>query len=636
MKIKMKRGVIAFAAIIMVTMTIPAVMGDLTGLEGVTADPGGPYSGPAGSPIQFDGSNSFVMPPGLMIVSYEWNFGDGNTGTGVSPTHTYASADVYTVSLTVTLTVTDNCDYSATETTTATISPSSTTEPPNILPVAEAGPEQAVNEGAQVSFSGSFSDLDASDTHTFKWDFGDGEMATGNLTPTHVYADDGVYTVTLNVTDDDGGIGTDTLTVTVSNVAPTVEAGADQTVDEDDMVSFVGSFSDPSAEDTHTIEWNFGDGSFSSELNPTHDYDDNGVYTVTLTVTDDDEGVGTDMLMITVNNVAPTVEAGDDQTVDEGDMVSFAGSFTDPSATDTHTIGWDFGDDEMATGTLTPSHAYADNGVYTVTMTVTDDDGGVGTDTLIVTVTNVAPTIDENSFVCPMDPVQVGIGISVSAEFTDPGILDTHTAEWDWGDGLTSEVLVTEGSGTVSGPYTYTQAGVYTITLTVTDDDGGSDSAQYQHYVVVYDPDGGFVTGGGWITSPGAYIPDPSLTGKATFGFVSKYKKGATVPTGQTEFQFHAGDLNFHSTSYDWLVIAGAKAKYKGTGTINGAGNYGFMLTAIDEKLTPSTDVDMFRIKIWNKDDNDGVVYDNQMEALDDADPATALGGGSIVIHKSK
>jgi len=551
-KMKMKRGVIVFAAIIMVTMTIPAVMGDLTGLEGVTADPGGPYSGPAGIPIQFDGSNSFVLPPGFMITSYEWDFGDENITNTPYPiiTHTYTSVGVYTV----TLTVTDNFDYSATETTTATIEEIS--QPTNQPPIADANNPYVGVEGSEITFDASASTDPDNDPLQYRWDFdSDGTWDTDWLeTPTasYTWSDDWSGAVMVEVSDGEL-TDTETATVTVSNVAPTVEAGADQTVDEGSSMSFSGSFTDPCAEDTHTIEWNFGDGSFSSELNPTHDYDDNGVYTVTLTVT--------------------------------------------------------------------------------------DDDGGVGTDTLTVTVNNVAPTINESSFIGPMDPVQVGTEISVSAAFTDPGILDIHTAKWDCGDGVTSAGTVdeTDGSGTVSGFYTYTQAGVYTITLTVTDNDGGSDSAQYQQYIVVYDPDCGFVTGGGWITSPeGAYIPDPTLTGKATFGFVSKYKKGATVPIGQTEFQFHAGDLNFHSTSYDWLVIAGAKAKYKGTGTINGAGNYGFMLTAIDEKLTPSTDVDMFRIKIWNKDDNDGVVYDNQIDAPDDADPATALGRGSIVIHKSK
>lgn len=82
------------------------------------------------------------------------------------------------------------------------------------------------------------------------------------------------------------------------------------------------------------------------------------------------------------------------------------------------------------------------------------------------------------------------------------------------------------------------------------------------------------------------------------------------------------------------LVIAGGRAQYKGTGTINGSGNYGFMLTAIDEKLTPSTDVDLFRIKIWDKDNDGLVVYDNQMDDADDTAPSTAIQGGSIVIHK--
>ena len=72
--------------------------------------------------------------------------------------------------------------------------------------------------------------------------------------------------------------------------------------------------------------------------------------------------------------------------------------------------------------------------------------------------------------------------------------------------------------------------------------------------------------------------------------------KDGGMPTGNTEFNFKAGDLNFHSSSYDWLVVAGANAKYKGVGTINGEGYYGFMLTATDG--SPDT----FRIKIWDKD----------------------------------
>ena len=155
--------------------------------------------------------------------------------------------------------------------------------------------------------------------------------------------------------------------------------------------------------------------------------------------------------------------------------------------------------------------------------------------------------------------------------------------------------------------------------------------------MVVYDPSAGFVTGGGWIDSPeGAYAVDPSLTGKANFGFVAKYQQGAQTPTGQSEFRFKAGNLNFHSTSYEWLVIAGAKAKYKGEGTINGSGSYKFMLTAIDADINPNDafDIDRFRIKIWEESDGEEVViYDNALG--DDSDDATTeIGGGSIKIHE--
>ncbi len=143
-------------------------------------------------------------------------------------------------------------------------------------------------------------------------------------------------------------------------------------------------------------------------------------------------------------------------------------------------------------------------------------------------------------------------------------------------------------------------------------------------FVAVYDPSGGFVTGGGWIDSPaGAYPEDLAAEGKATFGFVSKYKKGASVPTGNTEFQFHATGMNFHSTSYDFLVITmgGTNAQFKGTGTINGEGNFKFMIWARDDSQ------DTFRIKIWS--DEGGVEtlkYDNGFDQ--------ALAKGSIVIHK--
>jgi hypothetical protein len=251
-----------------------------------------------------------------------------------------------------------------------------------------------------------------------------------------------------------------------------------------------------------------------------------------------------------------------------------------------------------------------------------------------VDVLNVAPAL--GPIVAPLSPVALLTEITTSATFSDPGTPDTHVAEWAWGDGTTSPgtVMSSDGSGSVTDTHVYDTPGVYSITLTMTDDDGESASAVFE-FVVVYDPDGGFVTGGGWINSPaGAYRTDPTLAGRANFGFVSKYKNGATVPSGETEFQFRAAQLDFHSASYDWLVVAGARAQYRGTGTINNAGNFGFLLTAIDSAVNGGGTADRFRIKIWDKDLDDTVVYDNELGEDDNAEPTTAIQGGSIVIHK--
>ena len=248
---------------------------------------------------------------------------------------------------------------------------------------------------------------------------------------------------------------------------------------------------------------------------------------------------------------------------------------------------------------------------------------------------NVSPSID--SITAPTDPIQINTEITASAVFTDPGILDTHTALFDWGDTTTSTGTVTEtgGSGTAIGAHAYATPGIYAITVTVTDNYGDSDQSSFQ-YVVVYDPDGSFVTGSGSIYSPtGAYIADDTLTGKAKFGFVSKYKNGATVPTGKTDFVFQAASLDFHSDDINWLVVAGSNAKFKGTGTINGLGNYGFMVTAFDAdvNVNDAKDDDKFRIKIWDKNNADALVYDNQLGVAEDRELTTIIQTGSIVIH---
>jgi hypothetical protein len=193
---------------------------------------------------------------------------------------------------------------------------------------------------------------------------------------------------------------------------------------------------------------------------------------------------------------------------------------------------------------------------------------------------------------------------------------DALTYLWVQADGLGSFNDETLQSPLLTG----VTVGVTDLELWVSD---GIEIAVDSTMLVVYDPSGGFVTGGGWINSPaGAYSPDPLLTGRANFGFVSKYKQGASAPTGQTEFVFQTAGLDFHSTSYDWFVVTGPNyARFKGTGTINGSGEYKFMLWAGDG--APDT----FRIKIWQEDEFgvEYVAYDNGMDQ--------PIDGGSIMIH---
>lgn len=236
----------------------------------------------------------------------------------------------------------------------------------------------------------------------------------------------------------------------------------------------------------------------------------------------------------------------------------------------------------------------------------------------------------------PLAPASAGTAVSMLGNITDPDLNDAHAALWTWGDGTSSAGTVSEsnGSGTAMGQHTYISAGVYTVLLTVSDPSGGTSVGTY-HYVVVYYPNGGFVTGGGWINSPaGAYTANPTLTGKANFGFVSKYEPGHTVPTGNTQFQFQAARFNFKSTSYEWLVVSGSRAQYKGLGTINGSGSYSFILTAIGGEAPGGQGVDRFRLKVYGQNQGNAVIYDNNLNVPDTDDPTTALGGGSIVIHK--
>ena len=349
----------------------------------------------------------------------------------------------------------------------------------------EGGNDQTVNEGDLVSLSGSFTDPGSADTHTFVWHVvaSNGQTITNGTGQNFSFTpnDNGSYAVTFTVTDDDGGANSDNFTVTVDNVAPTATFNAPASVNEGSPINLsLSSPLDPSTVDTaagftYAFDCGSGYGSFSGTTSASCPTTDNGSRTVKGKIRDKDGGVNEYTASVTINNVAPqNVEGGNDQTVNEGDLVSLSGSFTDPGSADTHTFVWHVvasNGQTITNGTgqnfsFTPN----DNGSYVVTFTVTDDDGGANSDNFTVTVDNVAPSITDVSVI--PNPIDEGATTLVKITATDPGTADTLTYEFDCDNDLVYEISQSadEAScGYDDGTHDYA------INVRVSDDDGGSD-----------------------------------------------------------------------------------------------------------------------------------------------------------------
>lgn len=255
--------------------------------------------------------------------------------------------------------------------------------------------------------------------------------------------------------------------------APVLNAIGDKPInDEGSLLTFTVTASDLDVVDTLTYSANNLPAGASFDVNtqvftwiPT----DNGVFNnVEFKVTDGFIEVS-ELITITVSNVVPVVEAGVDQTVDEGDLVTIGPTFTDAGSADTHTATVDWGDGspvENLGSVISPisaTHTYVDNNNYIVTITLTDDDSGVGTSTLTVTVKNVAPIASATP---NTTGAVIGEIILFTGSQTDPGSADTFNYLWDFGDTQTS---------TLQNPtHSYSSGGTYIVNLTVTDDDGGS------------------------------------------------------------------------------------------------------------------------------------------------------------------
>jgi PKD repeat protein len=329
---------------------------------------------------------------------------------------------------------------------------------------ADAGGPYTVDEAQPLTLDGGGS---TGSIVSYEWDFGDGTTGSG-ASPSHTY-DDGPaeYTVTLTVTDDQGGTATDTAQVTVNNLPPTADADGPYTCQAGEAVTLSGVCTDPSPVDDAAVSCTWADFSGAAVTEPSYNCpDEPGEITVTLTATDKDGASAQDSTTISVTEISTlTADADGPYTGVVGEPVTFDGSGSSP-AESIISYEWDFGDGETGSGVVI-SHTYAATGTYTVILTVADPNTQ-DTDTTTATITaageNQPPTAVITTEEIPKaEPCLRFIG----SDSTDPdGQIVLY--EWDFGDGNTDTGEEIE--------YCYAEAGDYTVTLTVTDDAGATGS----------------------------------------------------------------------------------------------------------------------------------------------------------------
>lgn len=336
--------------------------------------------------------------------------------------------------------------------------------------------------GDQIAFSVTATDADY-DQLTYHWDLGDGTYS-GSRTAQHNYDQAGEYQVALYI-EDCFGAKSETVyyDITVYN-QPFADAGGPYSVFEGTPLTLYGSSSsglDNGYDYPCLYQWDLdGDGNFDDASDPIVSFpwwEDDFEQTVGLEVRREDSWqTYEDYTTVTVLNVAPAVSLSGGATINEGDIFTGAGTFTDPG-TDSWTATADYGDGSgefpvslNTDKTFSLERPYPDDGIFTIMVAITDDDGGTGIAGTDVTVLNVAPEVnaggDRNGL--------SGDTCEVYALFTDPGLADSHHATIIWGDGTTSEPDAS--SGTVNDSHVYLAPGEYTVTVTVTDDDGGTGS----------------------------------------------------------------------------------------------------------------------------------------------------------------
>lgn len=520
--------------------------------------------------------SAHVTDPGSDDIFLTWKWGCGapdeystyyNNGTNPDPypspdlnprditdvkSHAYGDNGAFTVIVFV------RDDDSGTSGTTLTI----TATPDNLPPSVTVSGGMSIDEGQSVILNATATDP-GSDDLTFSWSWGEGSSEsriyfndgvgpdppqspwgtwpfTAADIATHSYGDNGVFTVTLTVTDDDGGSTSWSGQVTVINLPPVIQPFGPFNSDEGSPFSVSASATDPGSDDL-TFTWSFELGPttsrtyynngvgpdpypspgpvypFTASDGSTHTYGDNGIYVLSLTVTDDDGGSATYSTVVSVANLPPAIQPFGPFTIDEGSPLTVATNATDPGSDDL-TFTWTFelgptvqniryndgtGPDPVKspwgtfpfTASDNVTHTYGDNAVYALILTVTDDDGGSASYATNVTVVNLPPVVK------PFGPFEVNEGdlLSITTSATDAGSDDlTFTLAFEYGPTI-QHIYYNDGAdpdpqkspwgifpftAEDAVTHTYGDNGVFNVTFVVQDDDGGT--ATYTTTVTVH------------------------------------------------------------------------------------------------------------------------------------------------------
>jgi hypothetical protein len=535
------------------------------------------------------GGTTFVWTAATRQLSVSHQYLDDGPSPGNG-----TSQENYNVSLTVS---DDDLGTGTTQTATVTVE--------NVAPDLVDDSGDAINEGQVAGIAFAIDDPGTLDVFTADVDWRDGSVATitglglsntsGSVGQTnfewtaatrrlelsHVYADNGNFAVLVTISDDDFGSNLQAFAVIVANVGPALSPPvvSDNTIDEGGVVSFTTTFSDPGfdnpnnpigeTDESFTYDINWGDGRdavsnvpvsdtngqpsipSTGQFGASHVYADDGTYTVTVTIRDDDGGSDVETFMVVVSNVKPqlTTPIVSDNSIDEGGAVSFSTTFSDPGFDNPfnptmppiglpfneafrYHLSWGDGRDTISAqdvndtnggpgvnsiGMFNGSHTYADNGSYFVTVRLADDNMGAYSNAALfitgthgvdyiekvftVTVANAAPhlTVTPSS-----TSIEEGGSVSFTAEFSDPAFdnpsnpvgeaAETFTYDINWGDGQNTVINVpiadTNGgpgvpsTGSFIGNHTYQENGTYTVNVVVHDDDGGSSLQSFNVNVV--------------------------------------------------------------------------------------------------------------------------------------------------------